>query len=270
MVKSSFSSPAILLRRIEHGDHDLIISLFTRERGKISVIAKNAKRSVRRFSGALELFATLHVECKKGRGRLPVLLEASLVQPHVYIRSDIKKTAYASYWMEILNKWLEEGKQQLLLYRLLQYVLDEVDAGSATEEELSILFQMRFLMISGLMPNLEECSNCRISLEEVGNSSVGVDLKKGGIVCDRCLERQDRAGSLSKGTIKQLLWVANSELEKAGRAKFAKQAVREGLSFLEAFVIFHLGSEPRSLQFIRGLRRNYGPGFRGQPTAGAG
>jgi len=259
-----------LLRRIEHGDHDLIVSLFTLDKGKISAIAKNAKKSVRRFSGALELFATLQVECKKGRGKLPVLLEASLVQPHVYIRSDIKKTAYASYWMEVLNKWLEEGKQQAQLYRLLQYVLDEVDAGHSTEEELSILFQMRYLMVSGLMPNLEECGTCRTSLEKVGNSNVGVDLKKGGIVCDRCLERQDRAGSLSKGTIKQLLWVANSELEKAGRAKFAKQAIREGLSFLEAFVTFHLGSEPRSLQFIRGLRRNHEPQFTTQRTDSAG
>ncbi|MBU4287277.1 MAG: recombination protein O N-terminal domain-containing protein, partial [Proteobacteria bacterium] len=54
---SSFSTPAIVLRRIDFGDYDLIINFFTLNKGKISVIAKSAKKSVKRFSGVLEPFS---------------------------------------------------------------------------------------------------------------------------------------------------------------------------------------------------------------------
>ncbi|MBS3810049.1 MAG: recombination protein O N-terminal domain-containing protein, partial [Desulfobacterales bacterium] len=61
---SGFSTPAILLRRIEYGDYDLIATFLTRAKGKISVIAKNAKKSRKRFSGLLEPFTALDLVCR--------------------------------------------------------------------------------------------------------------------------------------------------------------------------------------------------------------
>jgi DNA repair protein RecO (recombination protein O) len=60
---------------------------------------------------------------------------------------------------------------------------------------------------------------------------------------------------LSKGTIKQLLWIRNGELAKAMRIKFTAQALQEGLQFSEAFVPYHLGKEPRSLMFLKQMRK---------------
>ena len=59
---SSFSTPAIILRRIDFGDYDLIVTIFTLNKGKISVIAKSAKKSKKRFAGILELFSVLDVK----------------------------------------------------------------------------------------------------------------------------------------------------------------------------------------------------------------
>ena len=107
---SNFSTPAIVLRRIDFGDYDLIINFFTLNKGKISVIAKSAKKSVKRFSGVLEPFSILEVVCNSGRGKgLPVLQEATLTQPFSKIRADIVKIAYASYWAELINIWPYES-----------------------------------------------------------------------------------------------------------------------------------------------------------------
>ncbi len=59
-----FETEAILLRRIEYGDHDVIITFMTKDRGKITVMARNAKKSVRRFSGSLDLFSFNHIQCR--------------------------------------------------------------------------------------------------------------------------------------------------------------------------------------------------------------
>ncbi len=254
---SSFSTPAIVLRRIDFGDYDLIINFFTLNNGKISAIAKSAKKSVKRFSGALELFSVLDVVCSSSRGKgLPVLREAALKQPFSKIRADIVKIAYASYWAELINVWMEDGKKQVQIYQLFRYVLGELDLGYIQQEALSIIFQIRFIKISGFCPDLTRCGNCRIELEEIKKGKIVFDIIKGCLICDRCSSATLDKIHLSKGTIKQLLWVESGGLKKAGRIRFTKTALSEGLKFLEAFVPYHLGMEPRSLKFLRQIRGN--------------
>ena len=252
---SSFSTPAIVLRRIDFGDYDYIITLFTRSKGKISVIAKSARKSTKRFAGILELFSVLDIVCSIGRKKgLPVLQEATLTHPFSNIRSSIIKTAYASYWAELVNEWTETGQKQVQLYRLFQYVLRELDSCRISEAALSILFQMRFMTIAGLVPNLRYCSACRVGMEKIQTPRVKFNRAKGGIVCDRCASKYSDEILLSKGTIKQLMWIERGDLRKAVRIRFDSQALKEGLDFLEAFVPYHLGKEPRSLKFLRQIR----------------
>jgi len=253
---SPISTPAIMLRRVEYGDYDLIITFFSLYRGKISLIAKSAKKSTKRFSGILEPFSVLQLVYSVSRRKgLPVLQEASLIKPFSNIRLDIKKMAYAGYMAELINEWVEEKVEQASTYALFQYALEALDQGDMHEDALSILFQMRFMGLSGFRPNLNYCSLCRTRTENIHQQQIVFDLTKGGLVCDKCLSAASRQISLSKGTIKQLLWVERGDLRKATRIRFSSLALQEGLAFLETFVPFHLGKEPRSLQFLKQLRK---------------
>lgn len=251
------STPAILLRRIDYGDYDLIITLFTFDEGKISVIAKSAKKSTKRFSGVLEIFSVLNVVYRTSQRKgLPVLQAAALKHPFQHIRENIKKTAYASYWAELINQWLEEGEKQIQLYLLFQQVLEKLDQDHLPEETLSILFQMRFMKLSGFYPNLEHCSVCRMEMEKMRKNRVTFDLVKGGLLCEKCTSGSLNKRSLSKGTIKQLRWLESGDWTKAERIRFSPPAIQEGQELLEAFVPYHLGKEPRSLKFLRRLRND--------------
>ena len=252
---ASFTTSAILLRRIDFGDYDLILTFFTLKKGKITAIAKSAKKSRKRFAGVLELFSVLQVVCSTGRKKgLPVLQEASLIHPFFKIRVDIQKTAYASYWADLINAWLEENETQVQLYHLLYYVLCELDLGYIPKAVLSILFQMRLMTLSGLGPNLNNCSYCQEKKEQIKEKRVVFDLTKGGIACDKCASSASKRLYLSKGTIKQLLWVESGDLAKATRIKFSQATLNESTEFLEEFVCYHLGKQPRSLKFLRQIR----------------
>jgi DNA repair protein RecO (recombination protein O) len=183
---SGYTTPALVLKRINYGDHDLIISLFTLDRGKVSVIAKAAKKSIKRFGGILELFTALEAVIKPGRGKgLPVLQEAALIQPFANIRSDVVKTAYASYWAELVNTWMEEYDRQDLIFKLLAYVFDELDKGTAGTRALSILFQIRFMALSGLAPNLSQCSRCGLDVAGVASREIYFSRAGGGLGAGR-------------------------------------------------------------------------------------
>ena len=85
-------------------------------------------------------------------------------------------------------------------------------------------------------------------------TKINFDLSKGGIICDGCVSGDLQKIFLSKGTIKHLLWIQMGDLTRAVRIKFASQALLESLEFLEAFVPYHLGKEPRSLKFLQQIR----------------
>lgn len=242
-----------MLRQLEFGEHDLIITFFSSDYGKFSVIAKSAKKSLRRFPGILQLFSVLELVCSRGRG-LPVLQEAALKQPFMKIRSDIRKTAYASYWAELINIWTEAENPQIRLYLLFHHVLDELDSGSILPEVLSILFQIRFMSIAGFYPNLRHCGLCGIDTDKMKPNRVALDIVRGEALCENCISADSKQVFLSKGTIKQLLWMESGELQKADRVRFRPQSLREGLDFLEKYVPYHLGKKPRSLDFLRQIR----------------
>ena len=257
MTSEGFTTDAILLRRIAYGDHDLIVTFLAPDRGKFTSIAKSARKSVKRFSGLLEPFTGLQVVCTAGRGKLLILKEAVLRRSPGSIRSNILKTAYAAYWTELVEGWLEEGpgQPQTALFHLLGWVLDALEKEASNASQLSVLFQMRLLALSGFSPNLCRCACCRAEVDRMPGVNIGFDLARGGLVCARCgVDTVGRRIILSKGTAKQLHWLETMPFARAGCVRFTAQSLAEGLHFLETFVPYHLGKQPRSLAFLKRIR----------------
>ena len=253
---TSLSTPAILLRRIAFGDYDLIVTLFTLAQGKTSAIAKSAKKSTKRFPGVLEPFSRLHVVLSQGRkNSMPVLQEAALEDPFFKIREDMIKTAYASYWAELIYLWMADGEPQDPLYGLVSHVLAELNRGQTAVEVLSILFQMRFLSLAGFRPNFDHCHACKTCLDRIQHATVVSDPSKGGITCPGCGSPTNGRLRLSKGTLKQLMWTDAGDLKQAARVRFTPTAIAESLAFLETFVSFHIGKSPKSLKVLRAVRQ---------------
>ncbi len=253
---SRLSTTAIVLRRREYGDFDLIVTVLTRDHGTRTLIAKAAKKSTKRFPGILEPFNNLQLSFRESRRKgLAVLEEASLIHPLGRIRSDFGKTAYASYWVECIALWMEEGLVRPDIYQLLNFVLNELDAGTIAADMLSVLFQMRFVGQEGLQPVLARCACCQIDIDHISQHDFCVDLGQGGVVCNQCPPGRHRGLHLTKGTLKQLLWIGDGDLVKAKRGRFSGRAMTEATAFLEAFVPYHIGRVPKSLKILQQTRR---------------
>lgn len=250
-----YRTPAIVLRKVDVGDHDLMLTLLTLERGKLSVMAKNARKSVKRFSGVLELFYLLDVVIRENT-RTAYAMEASVEDPFESIRSDVVRLAYASYWAEAVIRFMEEGVRQEGVFHLLAHSLGGLDAGIRPPEEGSIFFHLKFMALTGHAPELSHCLTCPMDLDHSDQQRWRFDIRQGGLVCDRCDGGGPLRAVLSKGTLKQLLWFQKSEPEKARVVRFSRQALAEGLGFLETFLAFHLDKELRSLKFLNKLRDN--------------
>ncbi len=257
-----YNLSAIILRRVAYADYDLILDFLTGAGDKVSAIAKNARKSRKRFAGILEPFSCLEavfVRPRRGDSGLLLLKEAFPTNPFAGLRSDYEKTAYASYWCEIINRWVEAGGRQRGLFPLLYAALEALEKPDAVTEQVSLLFQIRFLTLAGLSPDLNACVVCRSAMDTAGgqNDKIVFDTGRGGLVCPECLTTA--AGPhqicISRGTVKPLLWMQGGDLRKAGRVRMSADARRQGLAVMEQFVPYHLAAPIKSLEVLQKIRQ---------------
>lgn len=256
---SGLVSSSIILRRMDFSEYDYILDFITRDYGKLTAIAKNAKKSKKRFAGILELFSCLEAVFTVPRsnpGGMLLLKEAIITHPFAGIRGDAEKFAYASYWSEMINRWVVRGGFQKDLFPLFFHALNMLDTDPARNEAVSLLFQIRFMALAGMSPEILGCRICHKPLNDIPESQIMFDVAMGGLVCESCVPgiRATASVFISKGAIKQLLWLKEGDLKKAGRIQLTLAATREGSAAMEMFVPFHLATGIKSLRILRCIR----------------
>ena len=111
---------AYVLRTVNYGDRDLVVTLFSPELGKVGAIARSARASKKRFAGGIEPFTRLDAQLKFRPGRdLAQLLETQVEDGHPKIREDFDKITIASYVTELVAAFAQEGEAQPRLFDLL-------------------------------------------------------------------------------------------------------------------------------------------------------
>ena len=249
---------SVLVRKTEFGDFDYILTFFTREKGNITVIAKNAKKSIKRFSGKLELFGISKIMlARPKKGGLPVLTEIVLEEPFEKIRTDIIKTAYSSYWAELITAWIPSMSPQKKIYRLFISLLSMINKNIISPDAGNLYFQVHFLKNIGFDPLLSQCASCGRDLDRT-SKIFKFRLDKGGILCNKCSSLSDEF--LSGANIKQLLWIRENGFETALKLKFSRKNIEDCSKFLSSFISYNTGREFKSEKVIKNLESNLSNG----------
>jgi DNA repair protein RecO (recombination protein O) len=116
------STEAVLLRRVDRGEADLLVTLFTQTHGKLTTIAFNAKRSKRRFA-ALETFHTMQIEADDGR-EMPTLNGAHIVRPRLGYLKSLDRMRMAGQALRWIREACPERAPEEEVWRLLHAYLD--------------------------------------------------------------------------------------------------------------------------------------------------
>jgi DNA repair protein RecO (recombination protein O) len=175
------SSEAFLLRKIEYGEADYILIFFTKDFGKITGLAKNAKRSRKRFGGRLEPFVHLRVRFRERPGRTKFIEDSETIRVFSALMENIGLFTCGSLILENVHVLLPEEDPNEKMFELLVETLSALDSKKSP---LSVIlkFQLAALSLSGYEPNFNTCAGCKKVIEE----DVFFSIQKGGVVCDEC------------------------------------------------------------------------------------
>lgn len=238
---------AIVLRTVDYGESDRIVTLLTRERGKVGAFARGARASRRRFSGLLEPFTLLAAELIDRRGDLLGLESASALRAHGGIRTDLARIAVAGYASELAGELIRDAEAHPELFALLADYLGMLDAGPARPAALRA-FELGALAATGFMPRLDACARCGAALPD---RPLRLDPAHGGLLCGGC-EPAGGGGlpSLAPATVAALLRLQRGGLEAAEQEPLAPPAGREARDALTRFVEYLVGRRLASRKFL--------------------
>lgn len=243
---------ALVLRVVDFGESDRIAHLLTPATSRLTVIAKGARRSRRRFPGTLDLFNHLAVQVeRRSRGALARLEHARLVDPFPALRTDAARFALACYGVELVDRLAPEGSGGAEARRLFGVVRDALAAiaTGSPDARLRIVLELRVLAALGIGPELRRCVRCSGALAA---AAVGFHVAEGGPLCAACVGERPGEGlvTVHLGTLRALDQGQRLPLERIGRLTLGAPTLREAEALLARFQRYHAGVELRSARFL--------------------
>lgn len=239
---------AIVLRTVDYGESDRVVTLFSRERGKVSAFARGARASKRRFGGALEPFTLLAAEVKsRGSSDLLGLESTAVLRGFGGIRGDLARIGCAAYAAELARELIREHEPHEELFALLSAYLGALDAAPARPAALRA-FELGALGAAGLAPRLDACARCGEALDP-GPRGHRFDPGQGGVLCGACAGTAPTAPVLSPAALEAMARLQAGGLE-AGAEPISPQAGRELRDALGAFIVHHLGRTLVARRFL--------------------
>ncbi len=238
----SSSVEAIVLKVLDYGEADVIATLYTREQGKLRGIAPNARRSRKRFGGALDLFARLNISLRIREG-LSRLEEAAIITLSSHIREDITKVAHAGYACELTDLLLPDGLPNSRYYRLLSAWLERLNSSPPSPAD-RLFFEINTLNILGYRPELAQCSVCGVPFD--GTRPLTFHPSAHAITCRFCAGAGRPVAPSVPERLRSCLVTG-----RFGTVVFTTEELADAGFILDNLIIAHTGKEPKSLRFLR-------------------
>jgi DNA repair protein RecO (recombination protein O) len=232
---------ALVLERRDLGESDRLVVLLGASLGKFSAVAPSGRSSRRRFGGCLELFSRIDVQAvDRGRGGLWRLEEASLIEAHAGIRTDLISIAHAGYVCELAAAMLREGDDGRQTFGLLARWLARLNGGRLSSIELRVV-ELEILGQAGFAPHLGGCISC----QRRDADDWAFDFDQGGILCPSC-GSGPRSLTLSAGQLGLLRALQSGQVPE----KIQTSDIKVLRMLLARVIDVHVGRPLRARDFL--------------------
>lgn len=243
----------IVLRIAGHGESDKLVTFYSPDLGRVTGIAKGARKSRRRFVNKLEEFSLLQLAYRLPRRQTGLLLisEAELLTAHLVLRTDIRRYAAAMYICELLIRFTRDNDPDPRLFALLQWAL--VALHQAKDPlRIVLLAHLHLLEAAGYRPDLHRCASCG---QAVGpGCSYQLQPGAGGLLCDMCTAGHGtRLPRMSIQTVRLLAGAQALAFDRLDRLQFPRQVLVGAATALYHFSVHLLQQDVHAWAVLRAL-----------------
>ncbi len=246
---------AIVLKSISLRESSRIVTLYSRDYGKMKIVAKGVLLPGSRFSGSLENFSRVKIVFyKKENIDLYTLSQVDLIDPFYRICKDLNKFAAASSGMELLDKSVSWEESMPGVFDLSLDFLSQVESAQNGSLQTTLLaYVLKLVTLLGYKPKLEKCVACD---GEVRGELVFFSPERGGLICASCWSGSSFYIRFSEGAIQRANKLRRMSLKSAGKVKMPEKEAEEILSGILDFLDFHTGrgKDLKSMEFFKSVK----------------
>ncbi len=237
----------IVTKTTKYSETSLIVTIITKDFGRISAIANNVRHSKSHMLMGLQLFAYSEIVVYESRSKtgLYKLNEMTVLEGFQSIRTDLEKLAYASYFGEVANAVATEDEPDREILSLLLNSLFALDRDLCSPKKIKMVFEWRISAIAGYEPQLDQCSGCKTA-----DGDLFLSFADGTVSCDAC-KKTEGCGRLSEGMRKILKFIC----EVDGKQIFSFDAADAAIEYLgalgERYIQTQLDKEFPTLKYLK-------------------
>jgi DNA repair protein RecO (recombination protein O) len=241
---------AIVIRRRDWGEADRMLTLYTREQGKIQAVAKGARKPASRKSGHVELFIRTRLLIARTRS-IDIVTQAETIESYLPLRESLEASSLAHYFCELLDRFTGEAEADQALFDLLSLGLGWLCEADDVRL-VSRYYELRLLDLAGFRPELHHCPTCGKQLEP---TDCFFGPMQGGVLCPDCGHDRRDAIPLSLAAFKVLRYGQTRDWNRFRRLRLTPALHIEVENVLHRYLLFVLERNLKSVDFVRQLRR---------------
>ena len=246
---SVFETEAVILNCRDHGESDRIVAFYGEATGMLKGFAKGARRSKKRFVHTLEPCSVVRLTYRARKGL--VWIECcNLLEPHLGLRTDLKRWGQAALISEIMLEMVPEGECQPELYLLLKQTLDQL-VKTRDPVNVVLLFLLRFFHVMGYLPALERCEVCHRPLKTA--HYWWWRISRGTLVCTEHGQTDEDRLRLDLGTLVLIQQSRHFSLTNMWRLHFSQYRKVPLFNALLEWVREHIKKDLKSLRLLEQL-----------------
>lgn len=243
----------IVTRYVNYRDNDRILSIFTREQGRVDAKARGCRRPKSPLLACSQPFVFGEFQLFQMKDRY-VVDQCDVRETFYPLREDIQKLTAAMAMLDMAQQVVQEGEANEELFSLLYHTLSFLCYGDCHPADLTICFMIRLLNAIGYRPSLISCASCGKDLRAMRRLYFSTAL--GGALCPDCAagrgERQ--VSSLALEALLRMLRLTDEGIE---RVRLPAHVQKELLGVLDAYAGYLLEKENKPLSQLRDF---YGAG----------
>jgi DNA repair protein RecO (recombination protein O) len=230
---------ALVLRSVDYGEADRIVTLLTRKHGKLGAVARSARNSKRRFAGALEGFALLDAEIALGSGELARLQSARVVRVFPTLLGDLERMSVAGALLRLCRDLVPERLADAGLFAEVIGMFEALERPRVAPAALHVAFAVRLLALTGFAPLLAACGGC--GKRPAPGRAAEFDPLRGCLVCQAC----GGAAQRLRGSVRDRLIAAmDGDVVSTAEASWRGDEQQEAKRLLDNFIAHRLQRAP--------------------------
>lgn len=246
------NTETLVLRTRPLGEADRLVTLFAWRKGKISAVARGARKTTSKLASGVDLFTYAHMALYRGKS-LYTVTQVQAKQRFSTFHQDPFRYGYAFYFSELVDRYLVEGEGPEELGSLLLGSWRFLDGGGDARL-LARFFELKLLSLSGYAPRLNECTGCLGKLQPEYFS-----LKTGGMLCADCGQQLKNLFKVSPGSISLANYLITCSFRELSRLRASRRQLAELKKINLSLLAYYLEiKECQSLKYMERWEKNTG------------